>query len=493
MNADQLKLSRFTPRTLNMLATIFGDCSDARVILSERSVYPLTVALSSRTIVLHPRYSGLYDLALGATLLRQRSLIKKGPSDPKRLDRWLTLKANRYLVSKAHDELQARFGRIDKLPGYFQPGTSREGLRLVDRYVAFEPLKKSTMPKNSPFPMHRTYSFEANAIPELEITGTDDDFNWLVESLENGSLPLETLPHLDELPYVKIPLRIESPERFQLLEEWEKHLSSEESKEAVDALIKCHKDKAVVRERRKHSGRHTYSGVHLNPNRLVEARVRARVGLPTPIFQTPATNLEPVFDADQFLTVLTFDLNDLRDLSWTGNRSAVLRFLAILLTCFDRMGVHLMVRGTADQVVTLNDGRKVCLHFTSILKGVEDSFEEVLLPRLAFLMQKPPQLPGSAGCFHALAAEDIRAAFTKESASGDYSLFTLVWWARHLMESDSDFRSDSFLQRSADHIDYTMNELEKELDGTLDHAPCFLPNELKQQGQHGEFLQSVRY
>ena len=133
MNPDQLKLNRFSPRTLNMLATIFGDCSDARVILSDRSVYPLTVALSSRTIVLHPRYSGLYDLALGATLLGQRSLIKKGPSDPKRLDRWLTLKANRYLVSEAHEELLTRFGGIDKLPGHFRPGTSLDGLRLVDR------------------------------------------------------------------------------------------------------------------------------------------------------------------------------------------------------------------------------------------------------------------------------------------------------------------------------------------------------------------------
>lgn len=493
MNPSQLRLSRFSTRTLNMLASVFGDCGDARVVLSDRSVYPLTVALTSRTIVLQPEYSGLYDLALGAALLRHRPLIKKGPSDPARLDRWLTLKANRFLVADAHAELQARFGRIDRLPGFFRPGSPLTGLRLVDRCIEWEPLKGSKNATAGPPFLQRQMSIEANAVPELEITGADDDFNWIVEALEAGSLNVESLPLLDELPFCRIPLRIESPHRFQLLEEWEHHLSDPENKDSIASLIKCHKDKAVVRERRRRAGRHTFSGVHLDSSRLTEAMVRARIGLPTPIFQNPASNLEPVFDADQFLTVLTFDLNDLRDLSWQGNRSAVLRFLAVLLTCYDQLGVHLIVQGTADQIVKLADGRKVCLHFTSTLKSLDDSFNDVLLPRLAFLMQDSPRLPGTAGCFHAVAADDIRLAFQRATSLGDYSFFTLVWWARHLLDSEPDLRSYGFLHRSANHVDYAVRELEKELDGTLDTMGCFLPGELKERGQNGEFLRSIRF
>ncbi len=493
MNPSQLSLNRFSPRTLNMLAAVFGDCGDARVVLSDRSAHPLTVALTSRTIVLHSEYSGLYDLALGAALLRHRSLLKKGPSDPERLDRWLTLKANRFLVALAHSELQARFGRIDRLPGCFRPGSPLAGLRLVDRCVEWEPLKRSENAAAGHSILQRRMSIAANAVPELEITGADEDFSWIVESLEAGSLHVETLPFLDELPFCRIPLRIESTQRFQLLEEWEHHLSDPENKDAIESLMKCHRDKAIVRERRRHSGQYSFSGVHLDSSRLTEALVRARVGLPTPVFRNPASNLEPVFDADQFLTVLTFDLNDLRDLSWQGNRSAVLRFLAVLLTCYDRLGVNLIVQGTADRVITLSDGRKVCLHFISTLKALEDSFNDVLLPRLAFLMQNNPGLPGHSGCFHAVAADDIRSAFLNTAASGDYSFFTLVWWARHLMQSAPDLRSLGFLQRSGNHIDYAVRELEKELDGTLDTMGCFLPEELKELGQNGGFLRSIRF
>jgi len=79
---------------------------------------------------------------------------------------------------------------------------------------------------------------------------------------------------------------------------------------------------------------------------------------------------------------------------------------------------------------------------------------------------------------------------TTEAASGDYSYFTQVWWARHLLSpSSSALQSPSFLQRSADHIDYTVSELERDpSDGTLDALGCFLPRELKQLGHNGGFL-----
>jgi|GEM_PF-2558044 len=498
MTEQELQLKRFSTRTLNMLATIFGGCGDARVILSERATNPLTVALGSRTIILNPDRSGLYDLALGAVLLKHRPLLSKGPKDAERLDRWLNLKAQKVLGREAQQELQSRFCRIDRLPGNCRPGRSLEGLKLVDKCVEWEALKRSSMLSALQPPTSRAatgLSLEAGIVPELEITGAEDDFNWIVESLEDGSLPMQTLPHLDELPFVRIPLRIESAERFPLLEEWDEQLADAGNKATIASLMKCHRDKAVVRERRKNAGRHSFSGTHLDPNRLVESIMNARVGLSTPIFRQAATNLEPVFDPDQFLVVMSFDLNDLRDLSWNGNRSSVLRFLAVLLTCYHRLGVHLIVQGTADQTITLSNGKTVCLHFTSTLKSVTDSYEDVLLPRLAHLMQKPPQLPGESGCFHAAAAEVIRATFNAEAATGDYSYFTQIWWARHLLSSSSSaLQSPSFLQRTADHIDYTISELERDLsDGTLDALGCFLPRELKQLGQNGRFLQGVKF
>lgn len=492
MKTTDLELRRFSTRTLNLLAQVFSG-AEARVILSDRAVHPLTVALASRTIVLNPNMAGLFDLALGSLLVLQRPLLSKGPTEPQRKDRWLTLKVMRGLGADAQRELERRFPRIDQLPGRFQRGSDLSTLRLVENAVEYEPLVRSS--GMTPDGRTGNHTLQASEIPELEITGADEDFSWIVQSIQDRAISLETLPHLDDLPFCRIPLKVESAQRFALLEEWEEQLADGENQESIASLMKCHRDKAVIRDQRKQAGRHSLSGIHLDANRLADAVARARAGLPTAVFRKPASIIEPAFDPDQFLTVVTFDLNDLRDLSWTGNRSAVLRFLAVLLTCFQRLGVNLVVQGTADQLLTLDDGRTVCLHFTTVLKAVHDSFEHVLLPRLACLMKQPPRLPGQAGCYHALSVEDIRRQFRLAEPEGDFTFCTQVWWSRHLLDdSHPRYREESFLQRSADHVDFVMSELKRDLShGTLDTLASFLPRELKQLGRPGGYLQTIQF
>lgn len=481
------KLSQFSPRTLAMFAEIISGVQDIRVILSERAKDALTVVLGSRTLVLNPVLCGLYDVALGGMLLTHRNLLSKAPKQEDRRNRWLNLKAERVLVPQAHRDLENRFPRIHSLSGYFRTWASSHGLQITEKSVEYQSLSPSAARRQGSFGI----SAALDIIPELEITGASEDFNWLHASLESNSLPVQELAHLPELPVCRIPLRIDSAERFPMLEEWEEQLATQDSREIIDGLMKCHRDKSIVRETRRNAGRHTMSGTHIDTGRLVESIVRTRVGLPTAVFRKPASSLEPVFDPDQFLTVMTFDMNDLADLSWTGNRSAVLRFLANLLTVFDRLGVHLLVQATADTVLTLQDGRKVCAHFTSVLKRPEDSFEKVLLPRLMRLMQKPLALPGEPICFHPAGADDIRNTLSRESGDGNYSFYTVIWWARHLFgQHKSEFQQFSFLQRCADHVDHAFAEIHREVDGTLDTQGCFLPWELRQHGQPGQFLAS---
>src|SRR5262249_47750502 len=65
-------LERLRPRSLNVLAALVSG-QEARVALTRRPRAPAVVALGCRTLFLDPDRTNLYDLLLGARLLRRRA------------------------------------------------------------------------------------------------------------------------------------------------------------------------------------------------------------------------------------------------------------------------------------------------------------------------------------------------------------------------------------------------------------------------------------
>lgn len=495
MNLEQLRLQNFSSRGLNVLATIFGDI-EARVILSERASRPLTVALESRTIVLDPQVAGLYDLALGARLLAHRRERSRGPVQPDRLDRWLTRQACRRWAADAHSGLHERFPCVGRLQGYFLPNRPLDRLRVVNRTVEWKPLRSPITGLAHeqfwrPHGIGTFVSLEMELLPELEITGAEEDFSWLVESLEKESITVSTLEGMPELPFLRVPLRLNAGERFALLEEWETALNDAENQEMIRDFERCYQRKSEVRQERTHLGRRTQAGLRLDSNRLVEAVVGSRVGVAPRLFRKKGSLVEPVFDPREHLGVIIFDMNDLRDLDWSGNRSAVLRFLVVLLKMYENLNVDVVVQGTADTLLRLGNGRVVCLHFHTVLKSIEQSFDEAFWARLALLVRRGLLLPGTPTCFHPLTSIDIAQAFDQVASEQDHSYRSMVWWARHHMtEAFPEFREPGFMERIADRIDYEMAELERRLSGTFDTMASFLPESLRQYGQPHGYLQS---
>lgn len=498
MDLASLTLGDFTNRGLNLLAHVFGDV-DARVVLANRSVHPLTVALESRTVVLHPERAGLYDLALGARLLQHRGLRRKGPDDPRRKDAWLTLKAQRQLAPRTQVDLQQAFPGIGRLKGLFRPGRSLQDLRLVDRTIEWEPLSSFLASRESAqgdphgrrAPMLRSPGLLHT--PDLEINGAEEDFAWLINALEKGEVPLMHLDALEELPYIKVSVRQCVGERHPLIEEWEEQLACAENKELVENLMNCHRRKSEVRQQRLHGGRHTRAGVNLDMSRLVDAVMARRSGVEPRLFRKKGSLIEPVFDPREHLTVITFDMNDLRNLDWHDGRAAVLRFLACLLTTHRRLEVDCVVQCTADRLITLSEGRHVCLHCHTRLKSIDEPFDEAFFARFGELIHRPPVFPGVKACFHPLGIADIVQAFDDALEQQEHSYRTIVWWARHGMPGEfPQFQAPDFLMRAAEHVDREMDGLERRTAGTLDTLFSFLPDSLQQFGEPGRYLQGIQ-
>lgn len=495
-----LSLDQFSQRGLNLLGTIFG-AGDTRVLLSSRATHPATVALESRTVVLDPQRTGLYDLALCARLLQQQALRRSGRGPRARRDDWLTRKAHRQFVPRTHDDLRRAYPGIVRLPGRFRPGSSLEGLQVVARTVEWRPLRKLELePQGTldrqPDGSWRPADVEFVEVPEIDITGADDDFAWLLDAIHNGHIALQTLPELEDLPFVRVPFRLCMSESCPTLETIEELVSRPENKELIEGLMGCFRRKSEVRQERSNLGRHTRHGLRLDTNRLVDAVIARRINAEPRLFRQRGTTIEPVFDPREHLVVIAFDVNDLRrqdDWDEEDRREAVQRLLACMITAYQRLEIDCIVIGFADQLLTLPDGRHMCLHFANTLKRVEDDVDSGFWNRMGHLLARPLQLPGVPACFHPLALRDINSAFDRVAREQDHSYRAIVWWARRGMHRDfPQFRTADFLMRTADHVDGAMLQFEQRFSGTIDTLGSFLPVELKDHGRPGGYLQNIQ-
>lgn len=500
MDLSKIPLERFAPRALNLLGNIFGG-GDVRVLLSTRAERPVTVLLDTSTVILHPHRAGLYDLAIGSRLLRHRRERRQGPQEPERLDRWLTLKARRKWGPQAQADLRRQFPGIERLPGRLRPGTDWADIEVSDRRFRRTELPPPIPPDGKPVPpgQRRTTTAplrevglgELAYLPEVEITGEGDDFAWLTQALENGAITPRVLPTLEELPFLRLPFRVCSPEISPTLEWFREQLDGPGAKDIVASLIKCRTQSSVVREERKQGGRATSSGVHLDPNRLVGALISARVGLEPRLFRNPSSSIEPVFDPAEHLAWFAIDLNCLEraaEYSDAG-RGSVLRFLALILTVVEQLGVDCVVIGFADRMLTLSDGTNVCLHLTTTLKQLEGPFGDAFWSKLEFFVRTPPQFPGAPGSFHPLAAHEIGAGLNRVARESEHSYRTLHWWAPRPMGWEFPrYREPEFCMRMADFVEGVFSEIDRGHAGTFNTDALFLPSCLKEAAQPGSRL-----
>jgi len=174
-------------------------------------------------------------------------------------------------------------------------------------------------------------------------------------------------------------------------------------------------------------------------------------------------------------------------------RSSVKRFLICCITTYERLGVDCIVQGFADQLVTLSDGRNVCLHMAITLKTLDEPFDSTFWHQIEFLCQNPPQFPGEPTCFHPLSQRDIVEGFDQAEKEASHSYRAILWWARRAMNGDfPEYSSTDFLIRTADAIDGEMENLGRRLDGTLDTLASFLPRKLRDHGHPGRYLQEIQ-
>jgi len=496
MDVSKLRLKDFSQLGLNLLGRVFAD-GDARIVVSERAKYPMTVALENRTVILDPQRTGIFDLAIGARLLKHRAMRREGPTRERHKDAWLTKMARLELAKLARADLLRRYPGLHQLWGrYHSPNeTDYSGLRMVVKSVSWTRLPDITQQSSN---RKLAIDFNSNTafrvIPELEITDAGNDLQWLIQAIAAGRIPLQTIPTLEDLPYIRIPYRICAGDIDPKIEEMERILADPENMDMVASLIRCYRQKSEVRDERLHLGRHQHAGIHLDSGRLVDAVIAQRVGLEPKMFRRKSSIIEPIFDSREHVAVVAVDLNDLRKSSfdyWNDPRARVLRFVLCMFSVFQKLEIDCAIIGIADQLVEIENLQTVCLHFVTTLKQADEPIDSSFWARFHHLMDHPPEFPGEPTCFHALGINELRDQFDAIAKVQDHSYRSQLWWARRGLK-DPRLDHPGFLTRMADYIDTQVRDMERRFTGTFDTLPTFVPESLKNAGQPGGFLAGVR-
>jgi hypothetical protein len=521
ISPEKLRLQHFTGRSLNLIASAFG-AGDARVLLSDRVTVPISVALDTRTIVLDPQRCGPKDLILASHLIEKNRVNRKrfedaNDEDSDRIeDDQLTAIARREWLRKSLQGIRKAYPGVSQLFGLMQGSAQKHQLRVTRNRIDFidppkrtdegspvstQSIRSHVVPPNEYDRPGRGGSVAFEAIPQLEIHGHENDYDHLIYQIESGQIPVQHFDGLEEVPFVRIPIRYVLSETNPLMEQIEESFKDKENEHGVQGLMQCIMRKSIVRQETSHRGKYELSGTHLDSTRLVEAAIQRRRGLETKLFRRLSSNTEPVFDPDQHLTMISIDMNDLhwnqredRDEEHFGfsGHSATVRFVSQLVRAWEKLGTDLVIQGFADRIVELSNGQLVCLHFVMNFKEFHEPFTPQVWHRLGELIARPPQFPGTVTGFHPLSQQDAARVFDEVVREQDHSYRTWVWWARRGMNRSFDrFDSTEFLMREADWLDREMKLLTKRLDGEFQFdAGVFLPARLIEHGRPGEFLQN---
>lgn len=458
-------VANYSLRFLKIVASLVAK-GDVTVILSQRTRKAAIVAFEAWTIVLDERRAGLLDLCLAACVLRWRAEVKEFGEGDKSIPR----RVARALIRRARSSLLEQYPGIMQLEGTFRSAEPTSWPGLVWRKVRWTPLAPGEFGAGGRSTRWQTHT-------TVEVTGPNDLRRFLM-AVESGQVQPTYYPEMPGLPVVSIPYSITSAgEPSVEFERFERDIKA--NRELVEGLRTCYIRKSESQLPERLRGRRTTTGLILDTQRLVEAEIGRRTGLPPRIFRRPDEESQPLFDPKRHLVLCAFNANGLHK-NDQETRAFSYRALGIFFEAFKSLGVNLVVQAFSDHLVRLRDGRQVYAQLFTDLKGFKDKIDASFYNRFIQLLQAPVRLPaGTACCFPPLMVRCAQAEFERINGFESHDYHTLCLVAKGRMLPGAEFNTKVFLGRATDALDARLKEIREKLPGIFDSMFCFIPEALK--------------
>lgn len=472
------KLQQFNERSLSIVASILGRC-DAVVIHSERLKHPIAVTFEGWAILVDPNRAGLRDLFVAAYLLRWRSEARKLSEDSTRRKGHIKRSLSRPWVQNAVAQLEQEYPKLLDFPGIFHLSAEESWPELSWRQAEFTPLPPLLSTIDSNF----LEGFGWHQSSMVEFTGNKKDFDHFLAALNLGIYPLKQEPHLPEMPYAYLPIKISTTggagPRFEQYE-WEVK-NHERQFGTIQKLVECQIRASEEDSPQQFLGQHLADGVIFDPNRLSEIVVARRTGIPPRVFLDPTASAKRYyFDPERHLNVVMVDLNGLARAYGEGPQFSY-RSLGVFCEVQRELGLRCAVIGFCDHVIRTERRGSIYIHCPVNLKGFDDPWDAAYFQRLQSVIERPPQLPRPAipACFQPL---QLRTAFELSSAySEDLALEShgVVVVAKNGMPKWPELTTREFYARTADAFDTLFVDQEHKVNTTVKCWVALLPEELR--------------
>jgi hypothetical protein len=450
--------------------------TDVTVMVSYRIERVSIVAYERWTIILDGSRAGLLDLCVAARLLRWRRKVKETFERKNKLSQ----AATRALIQRATDSLVDQYPGILQLHGCFRNNQRKTWPDLVWRKVRWKPLDEISFGQAC-----HTSNWQYSST--IEVTGADD-LPKFFSAVESGQIEPEYFCELPGIPVVTVSYSITAPgEPSPQFEHFENEIRS--NRTLIRDLQSCYTRKAESALPERLRGRQTTAGVVLDMQRLVEAEIGRRSGLPPRVFKRRAQESQPLFDPKRHLVVCAFNANSLQDNEWSG-RTFSYHALGIFLEGFKLLGVNLVVVAFSDHLVTLKNGKRVYAQLLTQLKGVNDAMDATFYNRFTHVLQAPPRLAGIPCCFPPFMIRRVQDEFARAHRTQDHDYRTVLLIARGNLPGNP-FNTEAFLRRAADAMDARLRVIQEKFPGIFDPMFSFIPEPLKLAGKPGGFVSKM--
>lgn len=464
-------LEQYSDRALTMIASAIAG-EPLRVLRSSRLQAPAALALEPRTLLLDPERVGPYDLVLLACALPP--LREHRPAEGR-----VPPKVVAAVLRREQARLQPLAERTAALTGCYRP--RRRGARLNRRtlpevtrgHVQLAPLSASDLGPEG---------VEILSTTGLDVSGASGDFDQIERAILEGRLPLETHPAVPNLPFVRMPLRLEAlapPPPLPAEDEAERRREVEDFARGVARCLQEHMQ--GLQELKRVLPR--TSGRRLDPGRLHHAFVSARTGQPPLVFRPKPLTSDATFRPERYLAVLGFDVHSMHaGVSRAGRVN--LNLMRGLARTYDLLEIPTVIVAFRDRAMRLSDGRWVYLHVPCVAKAADEPFGPAVWNRLEAAWT-PVTGYGRRSCLVPLQLETLerhaRAATERESPRW----LRLDYYSVEGLEApDND---EATLTRVADATDRVLRRFSEMGATEVDVSP-FLPKSLIRHGAPGSIV-----
>jgi hypothetical protein len=435
-------------RSLSILATILHR-SPAQVRLCSRAQHVATIVCKPRVIVVDPQRCTMLGVLLAAQLLGRRREVRSR--------RWRYLAPRPVPVTWQQDArraLEQRHPVLATLPMIFW----RVALDGEPPQIAWRDARMRELSDDE------ILDAASGAVGELELDRDlscgdgASDLARIVDAVVSGRAQRETLPEFEDVPFVRVPLRIASiatePERYDALA-----AEYDVGAGAVRSLVRCLRRGSEGRAEAILAQPPSHVGVQLDLDRVPDVVAARRAGRELPAFVEPDVVLSE-FDPARMPTVILLDPCAFRS-GDLAEPSANFGAMLPIVRAIETLGMPAAVHVATDRVVRDHEGRDVHLHFHGALKTFDEPFSPAFWDRMSCLPSFDEVLPGEAGMFAPLHAESVVASVRAATArTTDLASIYCLWIGSFVLGATG--RVAPIPARAAGAVDFMVDRAQRD-------------------------------